>query len=115
MRAVKLVIAALLLVIGIISLPLPFPTGIPLMVVALTLVLGNSHSAKVKHTRFKRRLNPGTALYKWIYRFDFALRRKRLTHTYSFFILTRFDNSSAVSTRSEYRSTRYSDCPWREE
>ena len=66
-----------ILLVAIICIPLPFPTGLPLVVLALSLLLNRSRRAKVRYIKFKRQLHPGSRAQRWFDTVDRLLRIKR--------------------------------------
>lgn len=69
-----------LLLLAVICIPLPFPTGLPLTVLAVSVLLNHSHRARVRYVRLKRRLKPGSKSHYWFGRIDKLLRSKRFRH-----------------------------------
>lgn len=66
-----------ILLLAVLCIPLPFPTGLPLIALALSLLLNQSRRARVCYVQTKRKLIPGTWLYIWFDKVDSLLRVKR--------------------------------------
>lgn len=66
-----------ILLVAVLCIPLPFPTGLPLVALALSLLLNQSRRARVLYVRTKRKLNPESRYYRWFDTIDRFLRVKR--------------------------------------
>ena len=66
-----------ILLVAILCIPLPFPTGLPLVALAMSLLLNQSRRARVLYVRTKRRLNPKSRSYRWFDTVDRLIRLKR--------------------------------------
>lgn len=66
-----------ILLIAVLCIPLPFPTGLPLIALALSLLLNQSRRARVFYVQTKRKLTPGSRFYLWFDKVDWLLRVKR--------------------------------------
>lgn len=66
-----------ILLIAVLCIPLPFPTGLPLVALALSLLLNQSRRARVLYVRTKRKLKPGSKISRYFDTIDKLLRVKR--------------------------------------
>ncbi|OAD21927.1 membrane protein [Candidatus Thiomargarita nelsonii] len=80
-KQINILIGLLVLIIGLITTPLPIPIGIPLMVVGGIILLKNSYQAKRVYNKARKYLkkNVSYVMSFWI-KFENILRyKKRLT------------------------------------
>lgn len=66
-----------ILLLAVLCIPLPFPTGLPLVALALSVLLNQSRRARMIYVRTKRRLKPDSKTYHWFDRIDRLIRVKR--------------------------------------
>jgi len=77
-KKINILIGLLVLIIGLITTPLPIPIGIPLMVVGGIILLKNSYQAKRVYNKARKYLkkNVSYVMSFWI-KFENILRHKK--------------------------------------